>query len=114
MNIKWTEIIQDESEAVKNSSLYIIPVDDYTCRLIYIDDVGDKRYLTSLGSDANWVHNQTVPLKIWTINHPLQKKVSVEIEDTAGTQMVGKIVKNSGTQVILEFNYPFSGTAILN
>lgn len=113
-NIKWTEIVKDESLATKKSALYIIPIDEFTCKLVYVDDVGDKRYISALGSDANWVHTQTVPLKMWTIKHPLHKKVSVEIEDTAGSQMVGKIVKNDGTTVILEFNYPFSGTAILN
>lgn len=113
-NIKWTEIIDDVSQITKKSALYIIPLDDFTCKLIYVDDEGQRRELSALGSDANWVHTQTVPLKIWTINHPLHKKVSVEIQDTAGTQMIGKIVKNDGNQVILEFNFPFSGVAILN
>jgi hypothetical protein len=113
-NIKWTQIIEDESEIVHTSALYILPIDPETVRLIYVDDVGVKRELSALGADANYVHTQTVPLKIWVINHPLHKKVSVEIQDTAGTQMIGKIVKNDGVQVILEFNFPFSGIAILN
>jgi hypothetical protein len=113
-NIKWTEIIQDESQATRKSALYILPTGAYTCKLIYIDDVGDKRYISSLGSDGNFVHVQSEPLITWTIVHPLGKKVSISIEDTAGSEIVGKVILNDGLVVIIEFNVPISGSAILN
>ena len=65
-------------------------------------------------SDKNWEHDQFTPASIWVIEHPLNKKVSVEITDSAGTTVEGKIVINNGSQVTVEFNFPFSGTAVLN
>jgi hypothetical protein len=115
-NIKWTEIIQDESEIVKESALYIIPVDNETCRLVYVDDVGERRELSVIGggSDKNYVYEQTTSESIWTIYHPLNKKVSIGVEDTAGSQIDGTVLVNDGIKVVIQFNFPFSGTAILN
>lgn len=64
--------------------------------------------------DANYVHDQAQPVNIWTINHPLNKKVSVTITDTAGTVVEGQVTINDGNKVVIEFNFPFSGEAILN
>lgn len=64
--------------------------------------------------DANYIHDQAVPKSVWTINHPLNKKVSVTITDTAGTVVEGQVTINNGNKVVIEFNFPFSGEAILN
>ena len=64
--------------------------------------------------DSNYVHDQAQPSSIWTINHPLNKKVSVTITDTAGTVVEGQVTINDGNKVVIEFNFPFSGEAILN
>lgn len=64
--------------------------------------------------DANYVHDQALPNSIWTINHPLNKKVSVTIIDTSGNVVEGKVTINNGNKVVIEFNFPFSGEAILN
>ena len=64
--------------------------------------------------DSNYVHDQAQPSSIWTINHPLNKKPSVTITDTAGTVVEGQVTINDGNKVVIEFNFPFSGEAILN
>jgi hypothetical protein len=78
----------------------------------YLSDDGSYKYI--LGSDSNYVHDQGIPSSSWVITHPLNKKVSVTILDTAGTEIEGSILQNTGTSVLIEFNNPFSGTAILN
>src|SRR5690606_11742662 len=66
------------------------------------------------GLDKNYVHDQGTPQSKWIINHPLNKKVSPIVTDSAGTVVEGKITINNGNQVVIEFNFPFSGEAILN
>ena len=65
-------------------------------------------------ADKNYVHDQAVPKSIWTIDHTLNKKVSITITDTAGTVVEGQVTINDGNKVVIEFNFPFSGEAILN
>ena len=65
-------------------------------------------------ADKNYVHDQAVPKSIWTIDHTLNKKVSITITDTAGTVVEGQVTINNGNKVVIEFNFPFSGEAILN
>ena len=64
--------------------------------------------------DKNYVHDQFTPASTWVINHPLNKKVAVTATDTAGTEVEGKVTINNGNQVTIEFNFPFSGEAVLN
>lgn len=77
-------------------------------------NIDDHLHIWQQKIDANYVHDQAVPKSIWTINHPLNKKVSVTITDTAGTVVEGRVTINDGNQVVIEFNFPFSGEAILN
>ena len=113
-NIKWTQIILDESLATEHSALYIIPINQFTCKLIYVDDVGDKRYLTALGSDANYEYIQPTPATTWSILHPLDKIVSVTIQDSSGREIEGEVSVNDGNMVIVEFNSAINGKVILN
>src|SRR5690606_28053686 len=67
-----------------------------------------------VSGDKNYVHDQYINSSIWTINHPLNKKVSVTVTDTAGTVVEGEVTINDGSQVVVKFNAPFKGEAILN
>lgn len=69
---------------------------------------------TTNSSNTSYVHDQAQPASIWTINHPLNKKASVIITDTAGTVVEGRVTINNDNEVVIEFNFPFSGKAILN
>ena len=77
-------------------------------------NIDDNLHIWRQKIDANYVHDQAQPSSIWTINHPLNKKVSVTIIDTAGTVIEGEVIINNGSQVTITFNAPFSGIAVLN
>lgn len=77
-------------------------------------NIDDHLHIWRQKIDSNYVHDQAQPSSIWTINHPLNKKVSVTITDTAGTVVEGRVTINDGNKVVIEFNFPFSGEAILN
>lgn len=79
-----------------------------------VDSVNGKRGKVEVIEDKNYVYVQSAPLSRWEIEHPLNKKVSVTVTDTAGTVVEGTVVINDGKKVIITFNYPFSGEAILN
>ena len=67
-----------------------------------------------LESDKNFIYDQTTPSKEWGILHNLNKKPSVTVTDSAGTVVEGSIVINDGVRLLIKFNVPFTGTAILN
>ena len=77
-------------------------------------NIDDNLHIWRQKIDANYVHDQAQPSSIWTINHPLNKKVSVTITDTAGTVVEGQVIIKDNSQVIVTFNNPFSGIAVLN
>ena len=77
-------------------------------------NIDDNLHIWRQKIDANYVHDQAQPSSIWTINHPLNKKVSVTITDTAGTVLEGQVIIKDNSQVIVMFNNPFSGIAVLN
>ena len=66
------------------------------------------------GSDANYVHNQDVSSAVWVINHNLSRYPTVNVFDSAHTQMEGEIKFLNINQVQLTFSVGVTGTAILN
>lgn len=112
--LKSFEIIDEVAEVDKISSAFVLPINDEEADLIIVDDVGQPRTIKSGGGDRNFVFTQIHPATVWTVEHPLNKKVSVTVTDTAGTVVDGKITINNGSKVVVEFNFPFNGEAILN
>lgn len=112
--LKSFEIIDDKSEVDKISSAFVLPINDNEADLIVIDDIGQERTIRSGGGDKTWDYEQIIPQATWTIYHPLNKRVSVTIQDTAGSEVEGEVVENDGVKVIIKFNFPFSGFAYLN
>lgn len=49
-DFKWVEIVEDDSEIVKNSALYMIPFESGTFKIVVVDDVGNQRVLENTGS----------------------------------------------------------------
>ena len=64
--------------------------------------------------DKNFTHDQHQPATRWEFYHNLQKEPAITVKDTAGSEVEGKVLVNNGTKVVIEFNFPFSGTATLN
>lgn len=87
-----------------NTKLVILDDDNIIDKYINLEDVGDKHF----------TYEQTSPSAIWLIDHPLNKKVSVTVTDSANTVVEGQITINDGVKVVITFNAPFTGTAILN
>ena len=112
--LKSFEIIDEVEEIDKISSAFVIKVNDQEADLVIVDDVGQQRTIKSGGGDRNFVYTQIQPSSVWTIQHNLNKKASVTIVDTAGTVVEGKVTVSNGSQIIIEFNFPFNGEAILN
>ena len=65
------------------------------------------------GSGAGYNHTQTAALSIWTINHNLGYKPSVQIFTTGGLEMIAEIQHVSINQVTVTFNNAVTGTARL-
>lgn len=67
-----------------------------------------------IAGDKNYVHDQFTPSATWTIFHTLNKRASVTIVDTAGSEMEGAIKYYNDNHLVVTFNFPFSGYAYLN
>lgn len=65
-------------------------------------------------SDAHVEKDFTFPSKVWDWTHNIGKKLSIEIQDTAGNKVRGQIMINDGNRIRIEFNVPVSGTLIGN
>lgn len=60
-----------------------------------------------------YVHDQTVASATWNITHNRHRKVQVQVQDSAGTVIVGKVTQPSIDTVTIEFNSPTTGVAII-
>jgi hypothetical protein len=69
--------------------------------------------LASLDRET-FVFEQIAASDTWIIKHPLNKKPSITVVDSADTVVVGEVVFISLDTVILNFSAPFSGRAYLN
>ena len=78
-------------------------------------DKGDQgdRGLPGAASPT-YVHDQTVPLDVWVINHPLSKFPSVTCMDSAGDEIEGILSYDSLDRVTVTFGAATGGKAYLN
>jgi hypothetical protein len=65
------------------------------------------------GSAAFYMHDQTTPSTVWTINHNLGFKPVVEVFTPGGLMMLAEIQHTSITQTLITFNTPTAGFARL-
>ena len=89
---------------------------------------GDRFFVKSGSAQAGWVFGsdsgnsgdktfiweQTTSQELWTINHGLDKRPSVLILDSAGTEVIGHVSYLSDTTITITFSSAFKGKAILN
>jgi len=64
--------------------------------------------------DKNYVHQQSSASATWTITHNLNKRPSVSVVDSAGTQIICEVRYDSDNQVTLTFDDSTAGEAYLN
>ena len=68
----------------------------------------------AVGSDANYVHNQTILSASWNINHGLGKYPAVSVVDTGGSLIIPDVNYTDIHNVVVGFQAPTSGKAYLN
>ena len=64
--------------------------------------------------DKYYEHRQNAVSKIWKINHNLNKKPSVTVVDSAGSEVIGEVIYIDDNNLELHFSAQFSGIAYLN
>lgn len=76
------------------------------------EDIEDQ--MSNVSVDKNFVYEQMMSSNIWDFTHPLEKEPSVTTLDSAGSTIMGKVTIMGNDRVIVEFNHPMWGKAILN
>jgi hypothetical protein len=64
--------------------------------------------------DKTYVHDQQVPASSWTVNHNLNKHPSVDVVDSADSEVQGNVQHITVNQLTISFNAAFAGKAYLN
>ena len=66
------------------------------------------------GGDKNFIYESPSSSSVWVIEHNLNKKPSVLVHDSAGTEIVGSVVYDDLDNLTITFSAPFVGEAVLN
>ena len=61
-----------------------------------------------------YVHDQQASSSTWTVNHNLGKFASVNVVDTANSEIIGEVTYNNTNQLTITFSAPISGKAYIN
>lgn len=61
-----------------------------------------------------YVHDQQQSSSSWVVNHNLNKFASVNIVDTANSEVIGEVTYNNTNQLTITFSAPISGKAYIN
>lgn len=61
-----------------------------------------------------YIHNQTTPTSIWTIDHNLGFWPNVIVYDTDGREAEGSIINPTVNRTTITFSAPFAGSARLS
>lgn len=67
---------------------------------------------TSISGSA-YLHTQTVPAAVWTINHNLGTRPAVAILDAGGNEIEADVTHLSMNQLVIRFAIPIAGVARL-
>ena len=69
---------------------------------------------SGMAAVVSYVHNQTTPATVWTINHNLGWYPNVFARDSAGTNVEGDVTQVSTNTMTIAFSGAFSGVAYLS
>jgi len=70
--------------------------------------------IASTSGDKNYVHDQSSASATWVVTHNLNKRPSVSVVDSAGTQIICEVQYDSDNQVTLTFDDSTAGKAYFN
>lgn len=101
------------------TSVGVLPGSDNSPTVKYlaqkVEEIESKQALLGKQtSDKSFTFTQYQSSDTWTITHNLNKFPSVQVQDSAGTNVMGEIYYNSPDQLTLRFSAAFSGKAYLN
>lgn len=82
--------------------------------VIYVNIESLAEKLFSEVKDKYYEHRQNAVSKVWKINHNLNKKPSVTVVDSAGSEVIGEVIYIDDNNLELHFSAQFSGIAYLN
>lgn len=108
-------IITDQAESLKKKlkeidiEKLLFEIDKRLDILKKLDDLTGNVVL-----DKNYTHQQIEAKNIWNIKHDLKKIPSVTIIDSGGNEVIGDVKHLSENELVINFTYEFSGSAILN
>lgn len=108
--------ITDTQEVFKGATLFGIGAEATSAAagLLSAEDKAALDDLIATSLRDHFVYNQPVASSVWVIDHPLNKRPSVTVVDSAGSVVVGDITYNSDLQLEIRFSGAFSGKAYLN
>lgn len=69
------------------------------------------RTLTSAGGAANYTHTQGSASAIWTVNHNLGTRPTIEVRNAGGQVVIAEIAHVSANQATISFASAQGGTA---
>lgn len=92
---------------------------DYVNNNLNVTNATNTSQLVNDGESGNpfisaYTHSQGLPSTVWTINHNLGRRPSVNVEDSAGSIMEGAVDHIDDNNLVITFNNGFSGEAHLN
>lgn len=70
--------------------------------------------LAASTGDKTHIHDQIPASLTWVITHNLNKHPSVNVEDSSGEQVWGKVTYDSVNQLTIQFSSPLNGRAFCN
>lgn len=82
--------------------------------VIYINIETLSEKLNTELKDKFYEHTQSIPAKIWEVQHNLNKKPSATVTDSAGNKVIGEVIYIDNNNLELHFSAQFSGIAYLN
>lgn len=91
-------------------TLYFIG-DDEGALSLYLGNTAGIAQLVGSFADGGIVHVQTQAAAIWTVNHNLGYKPSVELRTTGGVRFVAGIYHISDNHLEVRNNWAIAGTA---
>jgi hypothetical protein len=112
------------SKKLKEGQVYLptLPSTDHKAAMEGAQSPGEDNpfVTTEYFTENKGIEDRTLSIEIaipsasWEITHNMNKYPSVTVCDSAGTVVVGAISYVDSNSLVITFNSPFSGTAILN
>lgn len=103
-----------ENSEIKVEPTFGTPIPGLADKIKQMTDTPTESSSLSGGGDKNYEFNQLSPKKIWNIPHGLNKRPSVTIVDSGGTEVKGDVKYDDNNNATISFTAAFAGIAYLN